>query len=400
MALDSDERLALALKIIQHLRRCLNAFIDGEGHAGRRDIAHWMAQFNASTKYWRYPLIPAWLFQACASLGMPLPVGRQAVGGANQLTKLLQLLFEPLKRLFSDFPIDQQEVDVSSEFDPADYQHSRFGRLNRVFTPLIEYPMEGVSLYLHGSLADLTFTPFSDIDDLVLLSSTAWKDEEHLHRIGDVLTKIARAYQDIDPYQHHGHWLVTELDLLYLTHQPLPAAIFHEMRHVSGSKHITFRATRQNNNSQIALQKTIQAVQNRLARLNRNGGLRAFELKELVGELALLPTYLFQTRGEMLNKPQAIARAGLLFSPQALKALEWATFVRQTFAPMIKHPRVTRLKRIARKTCPRRHQAEAFFRRWSPWVANHHPLGVNPDIHLAIHSMVAECQKALKDGSP
>ncbi len=389
---EASSRVECALKILHHLRRCLEAFVNGEVRAGRRDPAYWLSLIHASPQHWRYPLVPAWLPEACMALGIRLPANLPPRGGIKELYQLLIFLDAPLRQAISHIPAEPGETRLSKRFDPAAYAGSLFAKLSTAFQPLNDPSMEGVNLYLHGSLADLTFTDFSDVDDLVLLSGKAWQSADQLERIGAVLGRISRAYQDIDPYQHHGHLLLTEFDLLLFAHQPIPVVVFEDMCLVRGLEEFTYRVTTIDHASLIALENTLRAMRSRLARLDQFGGLRAFELKELAGEIALLPAYLFQAQGEMLSKPQAIGRADDLFSPGALKALEWATFLRGNFTPLIKHPRVQSLKRLARKTCPRRHQAETLLRRWSPWVVKNHPLGVNSEVHAAIQEMIKESQ--------
>ena len=75
---------------------------------------------------------------------------------------------------------------------------------------------------IHGSYADNTYTKASDIDDLVIIKKEAFENYYNFKRVYKILKKTNLLYQNVDPVQHHGHWLVTEFDLLDYDNSIIP----------------------------------------------------------------------------------------------------------------------------------------------------------------------------------
>ena len=371
---EHSAQLNAALRLSAHLRRCCVALADGETETALWSPTHWRGRFDADARWWVHRVLTAEAREDCAALRVDLPAGLEDGKNTGQLANLLQAAAPRLRELLETALASAMERTVDGTFEPARYT-GRFAGLPGVFEPLANDSLPGVSLFLHGSLADYTPTAFSDVDDFVILRAEAWRDAETLRRVGTGLARVARGYQNIDPFQHHGHWLVTEFDLLHYDESIMPLNVLEGARRVTGEARIAVRRNEDTSGFRQNITATIRALRRRLLLIEREAGINAFRLKALVGEIALLPAYVFQSRGEMPSKSEAIRRAGELFSPAALEALEWATRVRAEFAPFVECARVDRLRRLATRFCARRGQAQAIFKCWAPWVSSRHPLG-------------------------
>ena len=114
---------------------------------------------------------------------------------------------------------------------------------------------------------------------------------------------------------------------------------------------------------------TINAIYARINSIENDKGLNAFNLKCLIGEIALLPAYMFQAKGNILSKSEAICRASELYTNDSIKALDWATRVRSNSSSLVHNQRMDLLGLIANWSCLQRHQAEKLYKNWSPWVS-------------------------------
>jgi len=399
MQAETEQRV-VARRLTDHIRRCCAALADGAGRARRKSIAFWLAQLDVSAKHWRYPVLRPEIRQACDVLGIHLGREVKENTGVAQLSAFLHAVTEPLAQILTDISGNFQNISVHSNFQPNQYQRTHARLLPEAFVPLQKKCPDGVTLFLHGSMADGTHTPFSDVDDLVILDRRAWQTPERLQRVGTLLARLARAYQDIDPFQHHGHWVLTEFDLMHLDQSYLPLVVLENAVRVIGNAEIQARVQENTEGFKRNAVNTLRSMERTLSNAQKQGGVNAFILKGLVGEIALIPAYLFQTQGEMMNKPEAIAQASDLFSQDALPALGWATRVRDEFGTFVEHPRTRLLQRIASLTCARRYQAEWLFRRYAPWVSNQHNLGLEPEIVTSIRVYMQESRTCLKRIKP
>jgi hypothetical protein len=387
-----------ALRLSAHLRRCCAALADGESEAPSWSPAFWLGRFDADARWWVHPVLTEETREDCAALGADLPAGLEQQRPVGQLTTLIQAVEPWLREILASAPAANEEWTVEGSFEPTRYT-GRFARLPGVFGPLDD-SLPGVSLFLHGSLADHTATAFSDVDDFVVLRADAWREAETLRRVGTALARVARGYQDIDPFQHHGHWLVTEFDLLYYDEGFMPLNVLEGARRVTGESRIDVRRNPDTSGFGKNITSTLRTLRRRLGLIEKEGGMNAFRLKGLAGEIALLPAYVLQSHGERCSKSEAICRAAALYSPDALPALEWATRVRSEFEPLVKCARVDRLRRMAAWPCARRGQAEAVFKRWAPWVGAPHPLGPKARIVEAIRHFANESESLAKPSTP
>lgn len=394
-----DDRQAAAHRLVRHLRRCCSTFVDGIVRLPRRSFSFWEAKISNSARFWGYPILTTAAADDCKTLSIRLPERLFRMSGFEQLSALLRVVQDPLSEVLLQVAATETRISVLGQMEPNRYFGPRVVQLPSIFASLLAQPLPGLSLYLHGSFADLQYTAFSDVDDLVVLHRSAWQDPHNLRRMGTQLAWMARSFQNVDPFQHHGHWLLTELDLLLYDQTYMPLVVLENALRVSGERDIKCRLRFNPTGFRRNLDLTIQATYHALDLAARRRGLNAFDIKKLAGQIVLIPAYLFQVQGEMLSKPRAIQRASELFSPFAMQAIEWSTLVRREFAPLVNNSRVRIAGWCAHLTCPRRYQAESLLRRCSPWVSQCHPLGLNESVISTIRALISECQTTVKEVS-
>jgi hypothetical protein len=159
---------------------------------------------------------------------------------------------------------------------------------------------------------------------------------------------------------------------------------------VTGEIETPFRALPERIGFMRNAENSVKTMQRILRKASSRGGLNAFDLKGLVGEIAIMPAYIYQANGIMLSKPEAIKRAAEIFSTRALEAIAWSTFVRENYGPLVDNFRTKVLQLVADLICPRRHQAEMLFRKYAGWVSNPHKLGLNIKVQTGIDTFIRE----------
>ena len=383
-----EQTSATAKELSRQLRHSINRFLDGSSRTGF---------FKSKGKSFRvgkkrqHPIISPTIVELCAELGMDS--GLSSLGDLEETDSLcvfLQSIEEPLGKILLRDPSNHQSIHIEKDFRGDDFIGTRFEKLPEIFKPFHEPETSGLDIYLHGSMADLKFTAFSDVDDLIVLTREAWAHPTRLRRSLALLKTAARGFQDLDPYQHHGHWLITEFDLLAYDESIMPTVVLDHAKRIVGRDRLPINIISNRNGFIGHAENTIKSMRRTMAGITLKGGLNAFQLKGLVGEIAIMPAYLFQAGGEKITKPEAIGRSGELFSIAAMAALRWATFVRDHYVSLVENPRTRALQTYVNLFCKHRSQAEAIFRKYSVYVNKEHRLGVNDQACSAIDAFIRE----------
>lgn len=391
----SHERTSAALRLILHARFCCNQLADGTPGISYRDPRYWTTKLTIAPEQWIHPIITPEVVEPCRRLSIDV----QAVAGAKtsleQLCRFLNALDKVASPILADVPSRHAELEIRQPLDAAAYRNTRLHKMPGVFAPFTSGWEDTLDVYLHGSSADLKITPFSDVDDLVVIGRNSWQTVEQLGRVARSLAVAARQFQDVDRLQHHGHWVVTDLCLQAFDQSFIPTVVLEDAVRICGRKRLNLRVLEQSDlGRQLGISKS--SIDRLLNVHRRHGGMRAFDLKCLAGEAMLLPAKVFQYRGEMLSKPAAIARAGEFFSPEAMAALEWASMVRREFGPLVDRNLPPLAAQRLRYVCPRRIHAQRLMRGASAWVEADHPLGVTPAVERAYEKMSDEASRLIR----
>lgn len=383
-------------RLVRHIRRCCGAFADGYFIRSQKTSLFCPSWISPDAKYWDHPIITPSVLKDYKALRIDIDADILHLSGVEQLHAFLNNIEKPLIQLLNGQPGIRGETIIKDDFDKISHPQSPITLLSAIFRPLQEARLPGISLYLHGSMADQTYTSFSDVDDLVVMRKEAWQDLDDLTRIGTELTKIANSYQNVDPFQHHGHWLITEFDLLSYDSSYLPLVVLEGAKRVTGNSWFDFCVQDNPHGFTENAIATIKSINSRLGQSANGKGLNAYDLKGLVGEIAIVPAYLFQTKGELISKKQAIKASRKIYSPLGYSAVEWATMVRKKFDMCVRNRRMNLLKKFAGYAVTRRHQAEKLIKKFSIWIGNEHPLGLNLNVRKSIEAFVRETELLTK----
>ncbi|WP_209330312.1 hypothetical protein [Lunatimonas salinarum] len=210
-------------------------------------------------------------------------------------------------------------------------ENSKADSINALFDGLDQYK-DYVSVFLHGSWVDDSTTPFSDIDDFVIINFEKANNDGVLPSISKILSKIDMEFCRIDPLQHHGHWGCFSEDLVHYDDSYMPVSVVRNSFRILGNS--KFVGNIDKTRSLLGLRRNIYVTCDNIERLFdlliRNK-INTYDLKCLVGSFALMPAFIFQTIGNDLDKKSSIQKADLIFSRDALFCIEWATDCRKNW---------------------------------------------------------------------
>lgn len=203
----------------------------------------------------------------------------------------------------------------------------------------------GLGVYVHGSWADDTRTPFSDLDDLILVERERIRDPRACRELEEWLNLVDLRFARLDPLQHHGHWLRYDDQLTAYDESYLPLTVLADAIRIAGPERLSVRID--SLKTRVGLRRNLAQTLANLAALFAQysaGEINCYAMKGLVGSVLLLPAYGFQLRGERLGKREAIERAAELLPPAALELLNKCSRMRAEWAQVTALPGWRRLR--------------------------------------------------------
>ena len=186
-----------------------------------------------------------------------------------------------------------------------------------------------IDVYVHGSWADNTKTPFSDLDDLIIIHHELIHTKNEVKNLIKWLNKVEMHFCKIDPLQHHGHWIIYNYDLQKYDESYIPFIVLDRAILVKGRN--SLNVTVDISQTKKGLERNIEMTLNNMQYLYRKyqkKTINIYEMKGLVGSFLLMPAYMFQFTGNCVSKREAINRKDELFSSQSCLVIEKCSTIR------------------------------------------------------------------------
>ncbi len=171
-------------------------------------------------------------------------------------------------------------------------QHPRILEMIQGLAPLKKYLNLAV---IHGSFATGEEIVYSDFDGLIVLSKELINDEQLLARVSSDLHQLRKVMHKIDPFQHHGWFVLSEYDIENYPEWFLPSAIFEYSRSLIGNTtlaiHIPSVTDMDFSRSFLRL---CESVNRKLSSPKVDWNL--YQLKAIFSEFMMLPSAYIQAR--------------------------------------------------------------------------------------------------------
>jgi hypothetical protein len=256
---------------------------------------------------------------------------RQGWVSATEAARLLAGLHTVLKEVGHRAAGGRRhEVQVLRRFDPTLYRE----RGLRVVEALADAAQRrlrafAVGVYLHGSLSTLDYTDYSDLDDFVVLREETVLDPDALRRCAEACVAASRLFYEHDPLHHHGHYVVTELDLLRYSTAYLPPEVLEFATVLTGAERLSFEV-RDAAGVHRAMLRHIGAWLSRWGD-GRPEPSNLWRLKYVTSLVMLVPVLYLETRGTFCYKKFSFDLARPAFA-DAWTAVEMASEIRRTWS--------------------------------------------------------------------
>ena len=215
----------------------------------------------------------------------------------------------------------------------------------RVFSGIEEFP--ALAVYAHGSWGDGTMTPFSDYDDLIIVDYSCIRDPGEMRRLENALYDVDARFCRLDPLQHHGHWIVAREDLAALDESYIPLKVLDGAVCVQGDLEVGYSVDmiRSAQGFRNNINMTCEGIELLFAAYQQHR-INLFDMKSLVGSFFIIPAYVFQSRGQVISKAEAIGRAEELFGAGGCSLISKCSAIRREWGRVVGTPEFGRFRRI------------------------------------------------------
>lgn len=201
------------------------------------------------------------------------------------------------------------------------------GELARECQDAMSHHLKGA--YVHGSLATGDHCAYSDCDTLLILREKTVLDADRLLEFQHHCYKSTGYLYLFDPYQHHGHMMMTEIDQRFYPRSFLPMQTLHLAVRMAGEAPGRFVLRDDMDDRERALSNVCTSI---IGAAKQDKYLKSkYYFKTFCSWVMLSPVLVLQLHGEELYKREAIAKARQCFEPWQWEPVAHASAVREAW---------------------------------------------------------------------
>lgn len=239
----------------------------------------------------------------------------------------------------------QSKTEHSSEIDvePYSFENSCVKRLKSYLSEHIENDIFGC--YVHGSIGTNDTVAYSDFDALVILRDETYNSANRLQNALNHLLYSQKFFYEFDPLQHHG-WFVMSENML--RNYPVlffpPELFFYAKSLFEAGRNFTIEYNKPGDYKR-PLFNLISGIERTLKRDLTNCNM--FELKSLLSEFMLLPTFYVQAKiSSGIYKKFSFQKASEDFSPGEWEIMNKVSEIRQVWSIVFSKTEMKKLSRV------------------------------------------------------
>jgi len=186
------------------------------------------------------------------------------------------------------------------------------------------------SLLIHGSLSTLDYVKgWSDFDTFMVLKDSCFENYLNLIELRRKIYKSRKYLYQIDPLQHHGHFIVTEIDLQCYPNSFLPTVVLKNAKPLFGPSKIKLRKRDDNTEVLRNLENTYKAIK-AYANVKRPN---IYQRKQFYHYVLLFPCLFLQSIGKPTYKRESFEIAKSYFESRLWEVIEEITKIRANWDP-------------------------------------------------------------------
>ena len=169
-----------------------------------------------------------------------------------------------------------------------------------------------IGAYVHGSLGTYEEIPYSDFDALAILKDEVFGSPEKLVRTANKLNSARTIMRDSDQLEHHGWFVLTELDLKCYCNAYFSVELFKYAKSLFDDRGLELEIALRESSSEtrMAFDKMADSIIRKIK--NRQYPTNVYQLKGLLSQFMLLPALYIQAKdgcGIYKKESFAVARS-------------------------------------------------------------------------------------------
>jgi len=188
--------------------------------------------------------------------------------------------------------------------------------------------------YLHGSLSTLDYKKnWSDFDALIIIREETITNPKKLLQLRNLSLKITPKFFAIDPFQHHGFFIIAEQAMAYYPQHFFPFELFKFSTDLLGANGaLTFKER----DSFVERINILINFCNYIKKLKTGKKIprNIFEYKCLFHSLLLLPALYLESQGKYFYKKFSFAEAKKQFTQKEWDIIETVSRIRNAWEPV------------------------------------------------------------------
>lgn len=199
---------------------------------------------------------------------------------------------------------------------------------------LKEYAQVGLNdllrgLYVHGSISTLDYVEgWSDLDTLCVIAGQTAKDPRKLAQLRRRLHESHKFLYAFDPLQHHGHSVVTSVDLRFYPSTFLPPIVLEHSKPLLGDGEIVLIPRDDRLERESALRSLCDSIKRIADRENAD----IYTRKTAYHMVLLLPTLFLQALDKPTYKRESFDKARMYFTEDMWAAIDMASKIRKNWS--------------------------------------------------------------------
>lgn len=195
-------------------------------------------------------------------------------------------------------------------------------------------PETMAAFWIHGSLATLDYkVGYSDCDTLAIITADGCCDAESLIVLQKYVSRATSLFHSVDPLQHHGIFVMSEIDLNSYEQSIFPLGILERGIELTDQPQvITFN---ENGIGYIGERDSFLSMTQlmRSLALGRNRLKTSYGIKAYIQTAVLMPAIYLQLRdGSFWHKPEALSQIRRELNPEVYRIIDIATELRSSWS--------------------------------------------------------------------
>ena len=247
------------------------------------------------------------------------------------VAKFLEVVYKDLADWIenSDLNLKGEKIKFL-QFNESDYS-------NKFLSPVIglknyaenELSDELYSLLLHGSLSTLDYVEgWSDFDTFMILKESSLNCQK-LIELRRRIYKSLRYFYQIDPLQHHGHFIITEIDLQFYPNSFIPTIVLENAKPLFGPPKIKLKK----NCDKAGVLRNYENMCKAMEGYSKIIKPSIYQRKRFYHYVLLFPCLFLQSIGKPIYKKQSFENAKSYFESHIWEVVEDISMVRTNWNP-------------------------------------------------------------------